>query len=85
MLLNQLWGYNFLVWCIVSSMLEVDASLTVASGSFVENGYNIVLELSLTVVTGYFVDGCDVHDPEEFLTVANDCCVDDGYDSLEEA
>ena len=66
-------------------MLEVDALLTLESGSFVENSYNVVLELSLTVVTGHFVDGCDVHSPEEFLTVVNDCCVDDGYNSLEEA
>ena len=66
-------------------MLEIDASLTVANGSLVENGYNVVPELSLTAETGYFVDGCDVYDLEEFLTVVNDCFVDDGYDSLEEA
>ena len=66
-------------------MLEIDASRIVANGSFVENDYNVVPELSWTFETGYFVDGCDVHDPEEFLTVVNDCFVDDGYDSLEEA
>ena len=66
-------------------MLEVDASLTVVNGSFLQNGYNVVPELLLTVVIGYFVDGCDVHDPEKFLTVVNGCLVDDGYDSLEEA
>ena len=66
-------------------MLEIDASLTVANGSLVDNDYNVVPELSLTAETGYFVDGCDVHDLEEFLTVENDCFVDECLDSLEEA